>query len=259
MHPLLSLHEVTVRYAGGVEALKSTTLDFHKGELVVLLGPSGAGKSSLLRALNGLAPVASGQVVHAGIGALISRSAIRAARRRTGMIFQQHQLVRRMTALANVLHGRLGRHPAWRTWWPLPRADRELALRCLERVGLGAKALTRVDQMSGGEQQRVGMARALAQEPELLVADEPVASLDPASSRRSMELLRSLARADSMLAIVSLHQVEVAREFGDRIIGLHAGEVVFDGPAGALDPAVIATIYGQAPPPAVHRLKEAFQ
>jgi phosphonate transport system ATP-binding protein len=152
-----------------------------------------------------------------------------------------------MSALANVLHGRLGRYSAWRTWWPLPRADRELALRCLDRVGLFAKALARVDQLSGGEQQRVGIARALAQEPELLLADEPVASLDPATARRSMELLREVARRDSMLAIVSLHQVEIAREFGDRIIGLRAGHVVFDGPADACDRDAIAMIYGRQP------------
>jgi phosphonate transport system ATP-binding protein len=244
---LLSLRDVIVRYGGDVVALQPTNLDFHERELVILLGSSGAGKSSLLRAINGLSAVASGEVTHGGIGALTTKSAIRAARRRTGMVFQQHQLVRRMTALANVLHGRLGRYPAWRTWWPLPRADRELALRCLDRVGLFAKALARVDQLSGGEQQRVGIARALAQEPELLLADEPVASLDPATARRSMELLRELARGDSMLAIVSLHQVEIAREFGDRIIGLRAGQVVFDGPADACDRDAIATIYGRQP------------
>jgi phosphonate transport system ATP-binding protein len=160
------------------------------------------------------------------------------------MVFQQHQLVRRLSALANVLHGRLGRHPAWRTWWPLPRAEQLLALRCLERVGLGDKALHRVDQLSGGEQQRVGVARALAQEPRLLLADEPVASLDPATARRLMELLREIARGDGMLAIVSLHQVEMARAFADRIIGLRSGRVVFDGSPAALDADAVSRIYG---------------
>src|SRR5436305_3393279 len=132
---LLSLHDVSVRYGDNAPALHPTTLDFQEGALTVLLGPSGAGKSSLLRSLNGLVP-ASGRVVHAGIGELTTNAAIRAARRRCGMVFQQHQLVRRLSALANVLHGRLSRHPAWRTWWPLPRADREHALRCLVRLGL---------------------------------------------------------------------------------------------------------------------------
>jgi len=263
--PLLSLRAVSVRYDGAVPALQPTMLDFHAGEFAVLLGPSGAGKSSLLRAVNGLA-AASGEVIHAGIGELATSAAIRAARRRTGMVFQQHHLVRRQSALANVLQGRLGRYPAWRTLWPLPRRDRELALRCLERVGLFDKALARVDQLSGGEQQRVGIARALAQQPRLLLADEPVASLDPATSHRLMELLREIARTDSMLAIVSLHQVEIARRFGDRIIGLRAGRVVFDGRPEALDAGALALIYGEAsqlpmleqaaaspaPPPTLH-------
>ena len=141
---LLSLRAVTVRYGGNEPALHATTLDFPRGEFAVLLGPSGAGKSSLLRAVNRLVP-ASGKIVHAEIGELTTTASIRAARRQCGMVFQQHQLVRRLSALANVLHGRLGRHPVWRTWWPLPQAERELALRCLERVGLFAKALVRVD------------------------------------------------------------------------------------------------------------------
>jgi len=246
--PLLSLRSVSVRYGREAPALHPTVLDFRAGELVVLLGPSGAGKSSLLRAVNGLATAASGQVIHAGIGALSTSAAIRAARRRTGMVFQQHHLVRRQSALVNVLQGRLGHHPAWRTLWPLPRRDRAVALRCLERVGLFDKALTRVDQLSGGEQQRVGIARALAQQPRLLLADEPVASLDPATAHRLMELLGDVARADAMLAIVSLHQVELARRFGDRIIGLRAGRVVFDGAAEGLDADALAAIYGGASP-----------
>jgi phosphonate transport system ATP-binding protein len=247
---LLELCEVTVCYAGGVQALQPTTLQLCAGELVVLLGPSGAGKSTLLRALNGLSAVTSGKIVRAGIGTLTSKSAIRAARRAPGMVFQQHQLVRRMTALANVLHGRLGGYSAWRTLWPLPRADRELALRCLDQVGLFGKALARVDQLSGGEQQRVAIARALAQEPELLLADEPVASLDPAA-HRLMDLIQAVARAGSMLAIVSLHQVEIARQFADRIIGISAGRVVFDGPPRALDRDAIGMIYGPGGRPSI--------
>lgn len=240
---MLSLREVSVRHAGGVQALRPTTLALYPGQLVAVLGPSGAGKSTLLRTLNGLVAASSGNITYAGIGSLTTRAQLRAARRRTGMIFQQHQLVRRMTALANVLHGRLGRYPVWRTLWPLPRADRELALRCLDQVGLFGKALARVDQLSGGEQQRVAIARALAQEPAVLLADEPVASLDPATSRRLMDLLREVVRAGSMLAVVSLHQVEIARELADRVVGLSAGAVVFDGPAHAVDHAAIATIY----------------
>jgi phosphonate transport system ATP-binding protein len=240
--PLLALRDVSVRYGAAI-ALQPTTLEFPDPGFVVLLGPSGAGKSSLLRAVNGLAP-ASGELFHRGVGLVQGTRTLRAARRRTGMVFQQHQLVRRLSALDNVLHGRLAHHPAWRTLWPLPRAEQALALRCLERVGLGARASARVDRLSGGEQQRVGIARALAQEPRILLADEPVASLDPATSHRLLELLRELAARDGMLALVSLHQVELARTFADRIVALRAGRVVFDGPPAALDPAAV---YGRSP------------
>jgi phosphonate transport system ATP-binding protein len=242
---LVSIRELSVSHPGGIQALLPTTLDFPSGEFTVLLGSSGAGKSSLLRSLNRLNAGTAGDVVHAEIGPLNHRRAIRAARRRTGMVFQQHQLMRRISALSNVLHGRLGHYSVWRTCWPLPRGDRELALRCLDRVGLLDKALVRVDRLSGGEQQRVGIARALAQQPRVLLADEPVASLDPATSHRLMELLREIARQDGMLTIVSLHQVEIAREFADRIIGLRAGRVVFDGGPEELNSAALATIYSE--------------
>lgn len=241
----ISVRDLSVCYPGGVRALWPTTLGFRRGEFTVLLGSSGAGKSSLLRSLNGLTAGVTGTVEHAKIGLLKSRSAIRAARRQTAMVFQQHQLMRRTTALTNVLHGRLGHHSLLRSVFPLPRSDRELALRCLDRVGLFGKALSRVNQLSGGEQQRVGIARALAQEPRVLLADEPIASLDPATSRRLLDLLRDIARADGMLAIVSLHHVDLAREFADRIVGLRGGRVVFDGAPDAVDPETLAAIYGE--------------
>ncbi len=161
---VLRLRNVGVTYSGGVVALRSTTLDFFQREFSVLLGLSGAGKSTLLRSLNLLVKPTSGEIVSSDFGVLGPTGALRQHRRRTALIFQHHQLIERHTALANVLTGRLGYHNTLRSFFPLPRADLELALHCLERVGLADKSMTRVDQLSGGQKQRVGIARALAQQ-----------------------------------------------------------------------------------------------
>ena len=163
------------------------------------------------------------------------------------MIFQQHQLIERQSALQNVLMGRLAHHSFWRSLWPLPAADQRLAVGCLDRVGLVDKALTPVNALSGGQRQRVGIARALAQQPELLLADEPIASLDPASAHRIMALLRTICKTDGIAALLSLHQVDFAREYCDRIIGLAQGCVIFDGPPSALDAPTLGKIYGDCP------------
>ena len=244
---MIRIEAVEVTYPGGVAALLPTTVAFPQGGFTVLLGPSGAGKSTLLRCLNGLVRPSAGRVLAAPLGD-ISR-ALRAHRRRTGMIFQQHQLIGRISVLSNVLTGRLAHHSAWRTLLPLGRAEREMALSALDRVGLGELALRRADQLSGGQQQRVGIARALIQAPELILADEPVASLDPATAARVLELLHTICASDGLTAIVSLHQVDLARRFADRIIGLAAGRVVFDGPPASLDAATVAAIYGGQPAP----------
>src|SRR5262245_5420643 len=240
---LLRATGVSVVYANGHAALKPTRLEVAQGELVVLLGPSGAGKSTLLRCLNGLVPLAAGEVEAEGVGPITGRDALRAHRSRTGMVFQQHQLIGRLSALANVLLGRLAFHGTLRTFLPWPRADKRIALEALERVGLLEQALARVDQLSGGQQQRVGVARALAQRPRLLLADEPVASLDPASALRVLDLIHDICKADGIAAVMSLHQVELARRFADRVIGLCAGTVVFEGAPDALDDAALARIY----------------
>ena len=240
----LRIADVAVTYPNGTVALQPTRLDIAAGAFTVLLGPSGAGKSTLLRSMNGLVRPTQGQVLTAE-GTPILR-ALRAHRARTGMVFQQHQLIGRLTALGNVLTGRLGYHSGLRSLWPLSRAEKRLALEALDRVGLLDRALHRADQLSGGQQQRVGIARALAQQPRLILADEPVASLDPATAARVLELLHGICIADGISAVVSLHQIEFARRFADRIIGLAAGAVVFDGPAHALDDDAIARIYGAA-------------
>jgi phosphonate transport system ATP-binding protein len=168
---------------------------------------------------------------------------VRRHRRRTAMIFQQHQLIGRHSAWENVLLGRLGYYSSWRSLLPLPRRDQVLALACLERVGLLSKALERVDALSGGEQQRVGIARALAQQPRLILADEPVASLDPATAQKIMDLLQDICKKDGITAIVSLHQVELALSYAGRIVALARGKIVFDGSPEDLNPARLEGIY----------------
>lgn len=163
-----------VTYPGNVLALKPTNVHFHKGEFTVLLGLSGAGKSTLLRSLNHLVKPTTGKVVSGEFGELTNRRILRQHRSRTAMVFQHHQLIERYTVLQNVLTGRLAYHGTWRSLLPLPRQDLELALQCLDRVGLADKALSRVDQLSGGQQQRVGIARALVQQPSMILPMSPL-------------------------------------------------------------------------------------
>ena len=244
---LIRFEAAGVTYANGTVGLQPTTLAIARDHLTVLLGRSGAGKSSLLRLTNHLVQPTEGTVEVDGLGDLADPKTLRRHRRQTAMIFQQHQLIGRSTALQNVLTGRLGHHPSWRTLWPMPAGDRRLALAGLDRVGLLPQALQRTDTLSGGQQQRVGIARALAQEPKLILADEPVASLDPATSRQVLSLLQKICRQDRIPAIISLHQLELAQSFADRIIGLADGRVVFDGAPAALGEADLVAIYGEVP------------
>lgn len=249
----LRTEAIQVTYGQRTRALQSTSLAIEKGSFVVLLGASGAGKSTLLRTLNGLVRPMAGTVVADNVGALTSRSELARHRRQTGMIFQQHHLIGRLSVLRNVLMGRLGYHRSWSTLMPWSRAEKELALSAIERVGLLDRALHRADQLSGGQQQRVGVARALAQQPRILLADEPVASLDPATAEHLLRLMRDICKSDGLTAVVSLHQVEFARRFADRIIGLKAGAVVFDGAPDHLTTERSAALYGSVPSSAPQR------
>lgn len=241
---MLSVTDVEVTYPNGVRALAETRTSFERGKFIVLLGTSGAGKSTLLRCLNGLVRPTKGDVSLDDHGSIFHNSrALREHRRRTGMVFQQHHLIGRLTALQNVLTGRLASHSTLRTLLPLPRSDRMIALEALERVGLADRALHRADQLSGGQQQRVGIARAITQRPEIILADEPVASLDPETSVKVLSDLHRICREDGITAIVSLHQLELARQFADRIIGLANGHIVFEGTSAELGPAVLDKIY----------------
>tara|TARA_B100000686_G_C16787814_1_gene976444 strand:+ start:1488 stop:2228 length:741 start_codon:yes stop_codon:yes gene_type:complete len=241
---MIKIDRLHVLYSGKIIGLKPISLELHRKEFTVLLGPSGAGKSTLLRCLNYLVTPTSGEIKIEGVGALsMSRKLLRAHRRKTGMIFQKHQLIDRFTALKNVMAGFLGNYGTMRSLFPLSQKDTEFALECLDRVGLLDKALTRVDSLSGGQVQRVGIARALAQKPSLVLADEPVASLDPRTAEKVLSYLHRIIKEDGLTAIVSLHQVEYAKKFADRVIGLSQGEVVFDGNALELSDTVLKKIY----------------
>jgi phosphonate transport system ATP-binding protein len=227
-------------------ALDGVDLVVLPGEFVVLIGRSGAGKTTFLRALNRLLEPTAGTVRVAGqlvTGA--DPTAVRRIRRQIGMIFQQFNLVRRASVLDNVLAGRLGYVPEWASLvGRFPARDRALARACLAQVGLAELAARRADTLSGGEQQRVAIARALAQEPRVILGDEPTASLDPALAGTIMGILRRINQERRLTLVVSQHQLEAALEYGTRIVGLRAGRVVFDGPPAAVSPAVVRAVYG---------------
>jgi len=216
------------------------------GELISVIGPSGAGKSTLLRCINRLIEPSEGTVRFDGEDIThLRRGKLRPVHRQIAMIFQNYNLVYRMTAIQNVLHGRLGYKGAVSGSLGLYSEDEKVrAFELLDEVGLGALAYRRADQLSGGQKQRVGIARSLIQEPKIILADEPIASLDPKSSRMVMEHLRRVSRQLGICCIVNLHQVDFALEFSDRIVGLHAGEKVFDGVPGSCTTEVIRDIYG---------------
>ncbi|MFG1923052.1 phosphonate ABC transporter ATP-binding protein [Cryptosporangium sp. NPDC048952] len=243
---IISVHGVSKQF-GSTRALTEVNLRVERGEVVVLLGLSGSGKSTLLRHLNGLEFPTSGTVEVLGTNVpSLGTKALRGLRGRVGMIFQQFELVPSLTALENVLTGALGALRGPRLGlWAYPKAQKHQALTHLERVGLLDRAYHRADQLSGGQQQRVAIARALMQSPEILLADEPVASLDPESSNQVMALIREIAADDGLTVVCSLHQVDIALDWGDRIVGLRHGEVVLDTPATGLSKAEVMEIYGR--------------
>jgi phosphonate transport system ATP-binding protein len=232
------------RYPPGVDALADVSFEVRRGEFVAVLGPSGAGKTTLFRCLTRLTRPDAGSVVVDGrdVSSAEGRE-LRAARHDVALIFQQFNLIRRLTALQNVLVGRLPQVPTWRVLTRcFARADRQLALRCLDTVGLLDKAGARADQLSGGQQQRVAIARALAQDAKVVLADEPVASLDPESAAGVLACLRAVAAA-GVAVVASLHQVHLATAYADRILALRAGRVVEDAPASDVDARAIEQIY----------------
>jgi len=245
---MIRFKNVSVTYRGGVQALRNLNLTIDKGEFVVIVGLSGAGKSTMLRSVNGLVPASSGSITVEGTEVVNASAAeIRNLRSGIGMIFQTFNLVNRTSVINNVLMGRLGRVPAWRSTLGLWSADdRERAMQALERVGIVEKAWVRASNLSGGQQQRVGIARALVQEPSVMLADEPVASLDPVTSRQVMSDLRRINRELGITTLINLHYLDLAQEFGGRLVGLRNGELVFDGDVREVDDQTFMEIYGRA-------------
>ena len=243
---LLTIEGLTKSYNGEVKALDDVALSLHRGEFVSVIGSSGAGKSTFLRCINRLIDPTAGSIVFDGqeITALKKRQ-LRSVRRRISMIFQHYNLVHRSTAIENVLQGRLGYKSNLQGIFGIYSEDEKRdAFDTLEKVGLADFAYTRTDQLSGGQQQRVGIARALVQDPLLMLCDEPIASLDPKSSRTTMEMLRWVTDELGVSCLVNLHQVDYAIEFSDRIIALKQGRLVFDGTPDELDAKSISEIYG---------------
>ena len=243
---LLRFDDVSKVYKGATPGLSHVSFAMDAGEFVAVIGPSGAGKSTLLRSVNRLQDITSGRILIRGED--ISRASgrrLRAMRAGIGMIFQNYNLVYRLSAIQNVLHGRLGHMPAWKGALGLfSEEDKEKAAALLEEIQMGDFLNARASDLSGGQKQRVGIARAFMQEPELLLCDEPIASLDPSSAKIIMEMLRAMIRRRHMGCITILHQIEAARTYADRIIGLRRGQIVFDGPPEALTDAAVEAIYG---------------
>lgn len=244
---MLRIESLEKQYKTGDRALRGVSFGVDAGQVVGLIGPSGAGKSTLIRCINRLVEPTAGKIYlnETDITAL-SRGGLGRVRRRIGMIFQEYALVERLTVMENVLSGRLGYVPFWRSFTRrYPQADIDKAFALLERVGLSDQADKRADALSGGQRQRVGIARALEQDPELLLVDEPTASLDPKTSRQIMRLICEIGAERHLPTIINIHDVVLAQQFVQRIVGLRAGEVVFDGPPAALDDDTLTRIYGE--------------
>ncbi len=248
---MIEFTNVDVTYPGGLKALKDVSVTINDGELVVIVGMSGAGKSTFLRAINGFVPITAGSVKVDGVEVRGAKSrTLRHLRSEIGMIYQTFNLVNRTSVINNVLMGRLsevGFTKAMLGMWPA--ADKEIALQALERVEIVEKAYERASNLSGGQQQRVGIARALAQEPKVLLADEPVASLDPVTSHTVMRDLRRINRDLGITTIINLHFLDLARTYGKRLVGLRAGELVYDGDIADVEEETFRGIYGRSVTP----------
>ena len=244
---MLKIIDLNKEYRTGDKALKGVSFEVDLPQVVAIIGPSGAGKSTLIRCINRLIEPSSGQVMLDGTNLVtLSRSELRKVRRRMGMIFQEYNLVDRLTVMENLLSGRLGYVSFWKAYRrKFPSQDIVTAFKLLDRVGLEGYQDTRADELSGGQRQRVGIARALMQQPDLLLVDEPTASLDPKTSRQIMRIIVELAHERGTPALVNIHDVGLAQSFSDRIIGLREGEIVFNGTSENISADVLTEIYGE--------------
>ncbi len=244
---MIEFKDVSLVYPNGTQGLKNINLQINPGEFVVVVGLSGAGKSTLIRSINRLVKPTGGELLIDNENILNYGSReLRKLRTKVGMIFQNYNLVKRSSVMKNVISGRLGHTGTLRSMFNLyPKEDLALAYRSLERVNIADKLYQRSDQLSGGQQQRVAIARVLTQQPNIILADEPVASLDPPTSHQVMTYLRKVNKEDNITTIVNLHFIDMAMEYADRIIGMRAGEVVYDGPVSDVNEATFEEIYGR--------------
>ncbi|MFQ5594657.1 MAG: phosphonate ABC transporter ATP-binding protein [Anaerolineae bacterium] len=244
---MLEVQHLTKVYEDGTLALDGVSFTVDDGEFLVIIGLSGSGKSTLLRCINRLVEPTSGRVLWDGLDVTAaSQEELRTIRRQIGMIFQQFNLVKRSSVLTNALSGRLGYVNPWLSLaHHFPKGERQRAMRNLELVGIADKASNRADELSGGQQQRVGIARALMQEPKLMLADEPVASLDPATSHSVLKYIEQLNQEQGVTVLCSLHFLSLARRYGTRIIALKDGHIVFDGLPAEIDERRFKEIYGE--------------
>jgi len=253
---ILEIKDLHKTYGAKTEVLRGINFQIEQGEFVCIIGLSGAGKSTLLRCVNRLIEASSGAVLVpralSGVSAdgakvdvlKLNAEELRLLRRKVGMVFQQFNIVKRLSVIENVLSGGLGYQPGLRSVLRIfSRDEKRRALTNLERVGLLDHAYKRADQLSGGEQQRVAIARTLMQQPAIILADEPVASLDPRLSRVVLDILKRVCREDGITALVSLHALELTREYADRIIGLKQGQIFFDGRPRDLTDAIVDSVY----------------
>lgn len=243
---LLEFKNVSKEYKGGVKALSNINLEVNEGEFLSIIGPSGAGKSTLLRCINRLIDPTEGEVKFDDekVTAL-KKSELKNLRRKIGMIFQHYNLVNRLSVVENVLHGRLGYKSAIKGIIGINSEDeKKKAFEILNKLGIKEQAYKRCDELSGGQKQRVGIARALIQNPKLVLCDEPIASLDPNSSKIIMDHLKNINKETGITCILNLHQVDVAMKYSDRIVGINGGKIIYDGDASNLTKEIIHEIYG---------------
>lgn len=243
---LLEIEGLTKDYSKDVRALENVSFNVDKGEFIAIIGPSGSGKTTLIRCINRLIDATQGSIIFEDVDILrLGGRRLRKTRSRIGMIFQHYNLVYRLSVIENVLHGRLGHNGSIAGLLGFTtRNEKELAAKVLKMVGLEEFVYKRCDQLSGGQKQRVGIARALVQEPRLILCDEPISSLDPSSAKIIMDYLRKIQEELGITIIVNLHQVDVAKKYAKRILGINSGSLVFDGPPEELDSKTIYNIYG---------------
>lgn len=244
---MIQFKDVVKTYPGGVTALRGVNLEIQQGEFVAIIGLSGAGKSTLLRSINQMHTITSGSLKVNGVEvSSLKGEELRRFRRKIGMVFQSFNLVKRTTVIKNVLAARVADMPLWKSLLGVyTKADKILALEALDNVGILEKAYVRADMLSGGQQQRVALARCLAQQPDIILADEPVASLDPLTSQQVMADFVKINRQFNITVVANMHHVDIATKYAKRIIGIKAGEIVFDGPSDKLTNDILTQIYGR--------------